>query len=275
MAGGASGGESGATDCRDVFGATEFYVTAPGGLEWTSEYWSGQAHAVEFGTADPADPLGLANRRGSGEVTVNGDGTLSMTGSQPRIYLGTMEEHPWLNVEVTVYYQRLEDDDTNYAGIVIGARSGPDGHSGDYCTASTYYARIRHDGRVDVAKELEHPTALARDTTMIWPGDGPLPHDQWIGMKYIVYNDDQGGVRLQVFRDLTEGADGGTWELLIDSTDDGGWAPAHNCSFEPDHVILEGGGVVFMRNTGTTGPGAMYRNLTVREIDSSAPCSVD
>ena len=281
--GGSSGGASGGGDgaggtpssvaCEDAFGASGFYATAAGGLEWTSEYWSGEAHELDFGTGDAADPLELANRRGTGTVTVNGDGTLTMSGTQPRIYLATTDNHPWNDVEITVYYQRLEDDNTAYAGLVVGARSGADGHGGDNCTATTYYARFRHDGRADVAKELEHPTAEARATTSIWPEDGPLPTSQWIGMKYIVYNDELGGVRLQVFRDLTEGADGGTWEPIIDSTDNGGWAPTSNCTYEADHIVLEGGGTVFIRNTGTTGPGALYRNLTVRQIDASAPCA--
>lgn len=259
--------------CDDVFGATGFYATAPGGLEWTSQFWSGSAHGVPFGSPDPADPLGLANARGQGTITVNGDGTLSMTGSQPRIYLGTTSNHPWLNVEVTVYYQRLQDDATAWGGFVVGARSGPDGHGTNNCTATTYYARFRHDGRADVEKELEHPASDTRASHYIWPSNGPLPFNQWIGMKYIVYNDGAGGVRLQVFRDLTEGLNGGTWEPIIDYTDNGGWAPASNCSYEDDHIILEGGGVVFIRDTGTTGPGAQYRNFTVREIDPSTLCS--
>lgn len=69
---------------RDVFGVTALLPTAPGGLEWDSRYWEGHAHDVEAETPDFADPLGHANRRGSGMVRVNGDGTLRMSGSQPR-----------------------------------------------------------------------------------------------------------------------------------------------------------------------------------------------
>ena len=191
-----------------------------------------------------------------------------MTGDQPRIYIGHTDEHPWLNTEITVYYQRLEDNDTAYAGLVMGARSGPSGHGDDNCTATTYYARMRHDGDVDVAKELEHPTALAAESSAIWDG-GPLPTNQWIGMKFVVVNvDDSQHVRLQVFRDVTEGADGGAWEPLIDRVDQGGWAPAHACAYEADHIITAGGGVTFIRNTGLTGAGARYKWFTVREIDA-------
>ncbi len=268
-----AGAESpGNSECSDTLGITSFYATAPAGLAWTSEYWNADAHELPFGQGDPADPQRLANSRGTGVVTVNGDGTLTMTGSQPRIYLGTPDNHPWLNVEITVYYQRLEDDDTAWAGLVVGARGGVDGHGGDNCTATTYYARFRHDGNADVEKELEHSASEARASAPIWPNEAPLPKARWIGMKYIVYNDEAGGVRLQVFRDLSEGMNGGDWEPIIDYSDSGGWAPPSNCDYPPDHIILEGGGVVFVRNTGTTGPGALYRQLSVREIDAEAPC---
>jgi hypothetical protein len=123
-----------------------------------------------------------------------------------------------------------------------------------------------------VEKELEHPSSDSRESHKIWPSDGVLPQSQWIGMKYVVYNDSTGGVRLQVFRDLENGANGGNWESIIDYTDSGGWAPASDCSYPDDFIILEGGGVVFIRDTGTTGPGALYRDLTVREIDAKNPC---
>jgi hypothetical protein len=265
----ADGGDGeGDGDARDVFGVTELAPTIQGGLEWDSRYWEGDAHTVDFETPDPADPLALANQRGEGEVTVNGDGTLTLTGTEPRIYIGTADDHPWLNVEITVYYQRVEDDDTDYAGLVVGARSGPNGHGIDNCTATTYYARFRNDGNADVEKELEHPESLERDTTPLWDGADP-PFQTWIGMKYLVTNvDADEHVHLRVFRDLTEAAEGGSWEPIVDSTDTGGWNPPHSCDYAPDFIITQGGGVVLVRNTGTTGPGALYKWLTIREISA-------
>ena len=268
--GDASSGGASSLDDLDVFGITQMYPTVTAGLEWDSAWWNGDAHELTVGgnNYDAADPLMLANQRGTGTVTVNGDGTLSMTGSQPRIYLATLDNHPWLNVEITVYYQRLEDAGTAWAGLVVGARSGPNGHGTDNCTATTYYARFRHDGDVDVEKELEHPASEGRESQAIWD-DAPLPTNTWIGMKYIVTNQEANQhVRLQVFRDLSEGEDGGTWEPLIDTVDEGGWSPDHACAYEADHIIVQGGGAVFVRNTDLSGPGALYKWLTVREIDA-------
>lgn len=270
VGGDTSSGGASTLDELDVFGITQMYPTVTAGLEWDSAWWNGDAHELTVGgnNYDAADPLKLANQRGTGSVTVNGDGTLSMTGSQPRIYLATLDNHPWLNVEITVYYQRLEDAGTAWAGLVVGARSGPNGHGTDNCTATTYYARFRHDGDVDVEKELEHPASEGRESQAIWD-DAPLPTNTWIGMKYIVTNQEANQhVRLQVFRDLSEGEDGGTWEPLIDTVDEGGWSPDHACAYEADHIIVQGGGAVFVRNTDLSGLGALYKWLTVREIDA-------
>jgi hypothetical protein len=263
-----SGGESD-SPTTDVFGHAIVFPTKEGGLEWDSSYWEGDAHELTVGgnDFDPLDPLMLANQRGTGQVTVNGNGTLTMVGGEPRIYLGTIDNHPWLNVEITVYYRRIEDAGTAWGGLVVGARSGPDGHGTDNCTATTYYARFRHDGNADIEKELEHPASEARESIELWEGS-PLPTGSWIGMKFVVANvNNDENVRLRVYRDLTEGENGGTWEPLIDSTDDGGWAPDHACSYADDLIIVQGGGVVFIRNTDVEGEGALYQWLTVREID--------
>lgn len=85
--------------------------------------------------------------------------------------------------------RRVTDNDVAFAGIVIGTRSGSDGHTTEMaCDAHTYYGRLRNDGRADFAKELEHPEAAPRATTgELWP---ELPHGQWIGWKIVIFNRD-------------------------------------------------------------------------------------
>ncbi|HEU0020103.1 MAG TPA: hypothetical protein VFR55_00290, partial [Dehalococcoidia bacterium] len=56
----------------------------------------------------------------------------------------------------------------------------------------------------------------------------------------------------------------GSWEKLGEYTDVGGWNPEHDCGFESDQIITEGGGVVFIRNTGVE--EANYKWFSVREI---------
>lgn len=271
--GGAPAGGGGTEGDTDVFGITRLYPTAPGGAEWTSEHWSSGASYDISSRQDSADPSGLSGMRGTGTLAVNGTGELIMGGSQPRIYVYPPPNAPWKNVEVTVYYQRVEDAATAWAGLVVGARSGEEGHGDTPCDAHTYYSRLRHDGAVDFEKELMHSPSSTRsrvDPTAVWPPDGVLPSGVWIGWKYVVYNTaGDASVKLEAYRDLTEGADGGTWELVNEAEDAGGWFTQTSCD---EHSPVDGesdliwtqGGTTFIRNTDIT--EARYRWLTIREI---------
>ena len=106
----------------------------------------------------------------------------------------------------------------------------------------------------------------------VWPPDGELPFDTWIGWKFVIYNLPSGdAVRLEAYRDLTEGEDGGDWVLMNQTVDDGGWSVETECSEhdpssgESDLVIVEGG-TAFIRNTDVT--EARYKWFSVREIDA-------
>jgi hypothetical protein len=265
--GGSSGGGQGAVD---VFGILKLYPSAASGAEWTSAHWDDEAYSISA-RRDPNDPSGLSGMRGTGTLTVN-DGTLLMGGSQPRIYVYPREGSVWRDVEVTVYYQRVTDSDTAFAGLVIGARSGPDGHTDSTaCDAHTYYARLRNDGAFDFEKELEHPASSTQSRlspTTAWPPDGEVPRETWIGFKYVIYNVGQ-TVKLEAYRDMTNGASGGDWQLVNETVDGGGWSVETTCqeqspsNGESDLVVLEGG-TTFIRNTDVT--EARYRWISIREI---------
>jgi hypothetical protein len=270
--GGGAGGSSGSTGV-DVFGITELYPSAPSGAAWTSEHWDGDAYEIDE-REDPNDPTGLSGFRGTGTLEVTGDGELVMSGSQPRIYIYPGSGDPWRDLEITAYYQRVSDSDTAYAGLVIGVRSGEDGHSsGTECDAHTYYARVRNDGAFDFEKELKHPASATQsriDPEEAWPPDGDVPRNSWIGFKYVIYNiGTTGTVKLEAYRDMTNGEGGGDWELVNETIDDGGWSVETDCAEhdptgdESDMIILEGG-TVLIRNTDVD--EARYRWVTMREI---------
>jgi len=266
-----SGGGGG--DGSDVFGIDELYPSAPNGGLWTSEHWAGGDGYDLTDRIDDHDPLGISGMRGEGNLEVTGDGELLMGGSQPRIYIYPSDAGPWRDIEVTVYYQRVNDAATAWAGLVVGARSGPEGHGDDPCDAHTYYSRLRHDGATDFEKELMHSpssTQSSIDAEEVWPPDGELPFDTWIGWKFVIYNLPDGeSVKLESYRDMTEGEAGGDWQLLNETIDDGGWFTETDCeehspeNGESDMIQLEGG-TTFIRNTDVT--EARYKWVSVREI---------
>ncbi|MBN2534188.1 MAG: dockerin type I repeat-containing protein [Spirochaetales bacterium] len=265
---------------RDVFGITMLYPTLHGSPGWDSLHWNNGinrtlSYDIMSGN-DPEDPTFWSEYRGSGTLTIDGNGMLIMGGSQPRIYInpypGTGEANPEMffkNVEVTVYYMRIGTDGANWGGCIIGTRSGPNGHSswGDYCDATTYYARLRHDGNVDFYKELKHPDGDYVMHQAFWNGN-PLPSNQWLGMKFCIYNiAGDSRVKLEMYVDrASSGANGGTWEKVIEFVDDGTWSvPASGCPYPENMPITEGGGVVMIRNTDAA--EAHYKMFSVREID--------
>jgi hypothetical protein len=269
-AGGSGAGGAGGESAVDVFGIRKLYPSAASGAQWSSAHWDGETYSISA-RRDPNDPSGLSGMRGTGTLTVN-DGVLTMEGSQPRIYVYPEDGSAWRDLEITAYYQRITDAGTAYAGLVIGARSGPDGHTDETaCDAHTYYARVRNDGAFDFEKELEHPASATQarvDPATAWPPDGEVPRSTWIGFKYVIYNVGQ-TVKLEAYRDMTNGMNGGDWQLVNETVDDGGWSVETTCAEhspsggESDLIQLEGG-TAFIRNTDVT--EALYRYVSIREI---------
>jgi len=114
-------------------------------------------------------------------------------------------------------------------------------------------------------------TRKSRGNETAWPPNGQVPFDTWIGFKFVIYNGTEAGtVKLEAYRDLTNGENGGDWQLVNETVDEGGWfvesaCPEHapNGDGESDLVVV-GGGTTFIRNTEVT--EARYRWVSVREI---------
>ena len=263
---------------HDVFGIKKVYKDKAGGPQWDARHWnSGCSRTIKSGDKDPEDPTQCSENRGNVTWTIDGNGLLVFNGTkssgrtEPRFHLNKPEQYFFRDVECTFYIMRVKDDNTNWGGACLGVRSGPNGHSysNEYCDAHTYYQRMRHDGKRDFEKELKHPQSSVKDSKYMWPNNAKFPYNKWIGYKSVTRNAGN-GVKMQLYLDTTEGANGGTWVKLGEVGDVHSWAPpqvAPQCDYPSDFVPLEGGGVIVLRNTGVT--NCMYKWMTVREITSS------
>ena len=113
-------------------------------------------------------------------------------------------------------------------------------------------------------KELKHQDGESRERYAIWEGK-PLPHGQWIRMKFDVYNiDEDQDVKLELYRDLSEGVSGGDWEKIDQTIYKAGWGAAHDGEY-PFDFILVGGGVVHLKSEVEISD-PRYKHFNIREI---------
>lgn len=238
----------------DQFGILTKYPTLLNGRTWYSN-WNTPAHAISSGDFDPYDHQFQA--RGDGYAQVKGDGTLSLSGSAPRVYVYDPSlANKWKNVEITFYAKRVSAEYyASYQGITAGARSGThdDVKYPNVCIDNTgypdgaYNGRLTYDGRADYVKEVlyHRADAISGDDS----GKSPLikaafpnantpidsktrfhtmPQNTWIGYKFVVMNSNNDtSVKLETWIDLTDGANGGTWTKINEFTDSGGWAATY------------------------------------------------
>jgi hypothetical protein len=124
-----------------------------------------------------------------------------------------------------------------------------------------------YDGRVIFKKELRHPNYSASNPeARPWSG-GSVPTNVWIGFKAIVRDLDAGRVQLELYRDLTDGAAGGTWEKVLEYIDDGGWTVGGGgdiCGHAADRVLTGSFPIVLVRNDNAT---LRYKKMSVREVN--------
>ena len=260
---------------------------------WNSAHWNSSGPR-DLTPRDWYDKTGLSQRRGRDPVLSISGGVLTMSGAQPRLYL-----NPWIkpdkkhwslkeererlatgqplrfykNTEVTVYYRRSGDDGPAYAGLVIGCRSSPNGHTSSklfHEHAHTYYVKFRHDGEAQFLKEVTHPQVVVYRMSDLYSGE-PLPQNVWIGMKFVVYNLDNSRTKLEVYIDKISGGDASkisnedNWKKVGEMIDDGtNFIAATTDGVDGKVAITEGGGVVFIRNSMIA--KAEYKFLQVTEI---------
>jgi len=284
----------------DTFGISRFFTTKAGTREWNSAHWNnGHARRVQY-AGDPYDPTGWTDNHSSSSgdsLYINGSGILMINGSGPRFHINSIEEYSgidptplvapqfFLNTETTGYYRRLTTGGSAYDGMEIQVRTDPLAHGsdgGNVCNATGLASRFRDDGKWDWEKELKHPASTVYSTKYNYDaplfGEGAIPLNRWVGMKYIVYNiDNNTHVKLETYidtvSDVTNGApaNGGHWELVGSTVDSGSNWPGADISGCPDltqdMAVTVGHGTILLR---TDGEACTWKFFSVREIDPSS-----
>ncbi len=249
------------TSTPDRFGIRDMYPTVSGGREWFSNWDNGVSRTVNSGQRDPYNSELIA--RGNGRVEIDGNGIARLIGTQPRMYVYDAPQlKKWDDIELTFYGRRVSESGTSSsAGFMAGVGDHHIQNLGD-CNVNTYYAGMRYDGRMLFIKEIDHYDTSNAATTRPWSG---VPRNEWVGFKAIISQVGPNSVNLQLYRDMTNGLNGGTWEKMTEYTDSGGWSVGAKCHGGSSNEVLTGAsGSVFIRNTLVS--NAEYKWFSVREI---------
>ena len=260
----------------DKWGIKMLHPTITNGREWFNTWDNGHTRILTANDRDLDDPMFKVSGQSNSLVVIDGKGVATMSGTQPRMYVYDQTlALKWLNVEVTVYGERISETQLYVSqGINIGARSTHQNEVNTPCGVNTYYSRMLYSGNANFAKELNWPDDVKKpgstnpiDWSMF--GNNTLPYNTWIGHKFVLRTVDSGThVRMEMWRDLTNGLNGGDWKLILNYTDTGDMTdpttpgcPTNDLS----HIILEAGPSIFIRNTDIS--AAQYKEFSAREID--------
>jgi hypothetical protein len=235
----------------DRFGIEQLYETASGGPTWYIQ-------EQEDPTSDGYFYYGMY--RGT-TVDYSGNGVWhvnALSGTEAhgiRMHVDS-PSGTWKNTEMTAYFRVLEGDDQ----FTMIARHGPSYHDEGGCLAYGYYGMTAVDGNVYFKKKLWHyDDGYTRRLAQIDALANIL--NDWIGMKFVVYDLENGDVKLELWID--EGDMTNNWRKVTELVDDGDiHVEGEDCGTPSNRIIDEGTRASFRVDNSEF----EFKKLSVREI---------
>ena len=236
---------------EDRFGIEQIYETAGGGPTW-------YIREREDPTSDGNFYYGMyrgttVDYRDNGVWRVDARSGTEAHGIRMHV---DSPSGTWKNTEMTAYFRVIDGNDQ----FTMIARHGPSYHDDGGCLAYGYYGMTAVGGEVYFKKKLWHyDDGYTRRLAQIDALSNLL--NEWIGMKFVVYDLPNGDVKLELWID--EGDMTNNWRKVTELVDDGDiHVEGEDCGTPSNRVIEEGTRASFRVDDSLFD----FKKLSVREI---------
>jgi hypothetical protein len=238
----------------DKFGIDELYPTADGGPVWFLN--NEQPEEDDDFLLTSADGIQLHDE-GSDVFALDAE-----TGTQKhgvRIHADSPDGE-WKNVEMTGYFKLQAGNDQ----FTLIGRQGPTYNDDGGCGAYGYYGLLSANGDAYFKKKLWHHGGYT-DRTAVEGNVVNNLDDRWVGIKLVVYDLDDGDVKLELWVD--DGDETNNWKKVTEYVDDGQWKVAgSDCDRDSDDIIDDGSRGGFRVDDSEF----EFKKLSIREIAEGA-----
>jgi hypothetical protein len=242
----------------DKFGIEEIYPEANNGPVWYINSEDPQSDDNFYFRSSEDIDLEEEEEEGSQEEEFRMDAETGTERHGVRIHVDS-PKGIWKNVEMSGYFKLLDGQDE----FTMIARHGPSYHEDGGCDAYGYYGMLSAEGDAFFKKKTYHHGGGYTGRTAVEENVVSELQDRWIGIKFMVYDVDNGDVKLELWID--DGDETNNWRKVTEYIDDGEWETEEShCDRSDDYIIDSGTRATFRIDDSEF----EFKKLSVKEIET-------
>ena len=238
----------------DKFGIEEIYPVANNGPVWYINNEDPQSDDNFYFRS--SEDIDLEEEEEGGQEEFRMDAETGTEKHGVRIHVDS-PNGVWKNVEMSGYFKLLDGQDE----FTLIARHGPSYHEDGGCDAYGYYGMLSAEGDAFFKKKTYHHGGGYTARTAVAENVVSEIQDRWIGIKFMVYDVDNGDVKLELWID--DGDETNNWRKVTEYIDNGEWETDESHCDRPDDYIIDSGTRASFRVDDSE---FEFKKLSVKEI---------
>jgi hypothetical protein len=242
----------------DKFGIEEIYPVANNGAVWYINSEDPQSDDNFYFRSSEDIELEEEEEEEGGQEEFRMDAETGTERHGVRIHVDSPNGE-WKNVEMSGYFKLLDGQDQ----FTLIARHGPSYHGDGGCDAYGYYGMLSVEGDAFFKKKTYHHGGGYTERTAVAENVVSELQDRWIGIKFMVYDVDNGDAKLELWID--DGDETNNWKKVTEYIDDGEWeTDESHCDRSDDYIIDSGTRATFRVDDSEF----EFKKLSVKEIET-------